>query len=155
MNADSPWNWSLWGEKAAPRTFEPSLKSWIEDFIRPSLIFLRVRALVGLSARAEVLRLFAFECRSRLGVAEIASRIAYSKRNTAAALDGLELAGLLDSHRVRNRLEYVVGDFERLSALADPRPRWAPEWASIDQSGHPDIGVSRSCGKSPGIRRIG
>lgn len=131
VNASSRWKWPTWDLAAAPREFQPSQKSRIETFLRPSLIFLRVRAFVGLGARAEVLRLFAPEPHSRLGVAEIAIQIGYSKRNTAEALDGLELAGLLSSLRVRNRLEYAVSDPDRLAALVDPRPRWVPAWLSI------------------------
>jgi hypothetical protein len=131
VNANSRWNWPTWGTEVAPRNFEPSEKSKIESFSRPSLIFLRVRALVGLSARAEVLRLFSPDPKSRIGVAEIAAQIGYSKRNTAEALDGLELAGVLTSFRVRNRLEYTVIEPDRLTALVSPRPRWVPQWMSI------------------------
>lgn len=131
VNANSRWKWPTWDAEAAPRGFQPSQKSRIDNFTRPSLIFLRVRAIVGLGARAEVLRLFAPEPHGRLAVAEIATQIGYSKRNTAEALDGLELAGLLSSFRVRNRLEYAVSDPGRLAALVDPRPRWVPAWLSI------------------------
>lgn len=131
VNVSSRWNWPTWDADDVPRSFELSQKSRIDTFTRPSLIFLRVRALVGLSARAEVLRLFAPERHDRLGVAEIAAQIGYSKRNTAEALGGLELAGLLSSFRVRNRLEYTVAEPERLAALVDPRPRWVPVWMSM------------------------
>ncbi len=131
VNANSRWKWPIWDAGTAPRGFQPSQKSRIDNFTRPSLIFLRVRALVGLGARAEVLRLFAPEPRHRLAVAEIATQIGYSKRNTAEALDGLKLAGLLSSFRVRNRLEYAVTDPDRLAALVDPRPHWVPPWLSI------------------------
>ncbi|CAN5628781.1 hypothetical protein BH24ACT26_BH24ACT26_03270 [soil metagenome] len=129
VNANSRWR--LPAADAEPRKFEASQKSRIDNFTRPSLIFLRVRALVGLSARAEILRLFASEPHGRLGVAEIAVQIGYSKRNTAEALGGLELAGLLSSLRVRNRLEFTVIDIGRLAGLVDPRPRWVPAWVSI------------------------
>lgn len=131
VNANSRWKWPTWSTEVAPRNFEPSEKSKIESFTRPSLIFLRVRALVGLSARAEVLRLFSPDPKSRIGVAEIAAQIGYSKRNTAEALDGLELAGVLTSFRVRNRLEYTVIEPDRLAALVNPRPQWVPQWMSI------------------------
>lgn len=131
VNANSRWTWPTWDATATPRGFQPSQKSRIDNFTRPSLIFLRVRAFVGLGARAEVLRLFAPEPQNRLAVAEIATQIGYSKRNTAEALDGLELAGLLSSFRIRNRLEYAISDPDRLAAVVDPRPRWVPAWLSI------------------------
>lgn len=131
VNANSRWNWPTWSAAGAPRNFEPSEKSRIDGFTRPSLIFLRVRALVGLGARAEVLRLFAADPHSRIGVAEIAGHIGYSKRNTAEALDGLELAGVLSSLRVRNRFEYTVAKPGWLVQLVEPRPRWFPPWVSI------------------------
>lgn len=131
VNANSRWKWPAWETTASPRKFEPSNKSRIDGFTRPALLFLRVRAFVGLSARAEVLRLFASSLHDRLAVAEIAAQIGYSKRNTAEALDGLELAGLLSPIRVRNRLEYAVADHDRLLALVEPRPRWVPSWVAI------------------------
>lgn len=131
VNANSRWKWPSWQAQAAPRKFEPSNKSRIDSFTRPALLYLRVRAFVGLGARAEVVRLFATQLHERLAVAEIAAQIGYSKRNTAEALDGLELAGLLSPLRVRNRLEYSVSDSDRLTALVDPRPRWVPAWLSI------------------------
>lgn len=131
VNTNSRWKWPVWEATVAPRNFEPSNKSRIDGFTRPALLFLRVRAFVGLSARAEVLRLFASQLHDRLAVAEIAAQIGYSKRNTAEALDGLELAGLLSPLRVRNRLEYTVADPDRLLALVEPRPRWVPSWVPI------------------------
>lgn len=129
VNANSRWRWPA--PDAQPRDFVASRKSRIEDFTPASLIFLRVRALVGLGARAEIIRLLASQPHRRWGVAQTASQIGYSKRNTADALDGLEMAGLLSSLRVRNRLEYMVIDAARHGALVDPRPRWTPEWVPI------------------------
>lgn len=132
VNANSRWKWPSWDAQTVPRKFEPSNKSRIDaGFTRPALLFLRVRAFVGLGARAEVIRLFASQLNERLAVAEIAGRIGYSKRNTAEALDGLELAGLLSPFRVRNRLEYTVADPDRLLALVGPRPRWVPSWVPM------------------------
>ncbi|MBA2726355.1 MAG: winged helix-turn-helix transcriptional regulator [Actinobacteria bacterium] len=128
VNANSRWQWPA-GE-ARPRSFKPSQKSRIGDFTRPSLIALRVRALAGVGARAEILGLLASEQRD-VAVAEVAARIGYSKRNTAEALDSLEMAGLLSSSRIRNRLEYTIVDRERLSTLIDPKPRWTPSWVPI------------------------
>lgn len=129
VNANSRWQWP--GPDADPREFEGSQKSRIESFTRPSLMHLRVRAFVGLGARAEILRLLSSEPHNRVGVAQTAAQIGYSKRNTAEALDGLEMAGLLNSFRVRNRLEYAVIDTARLAALVDPRPPWIPVWVPI------------------------
>lgn len=131
VNANSRWSWPGGNAPAVPRKFELSKKSQIDGFTRPALLFLRVRALVGLGARAEILRLFASQLHERLAVAEIAAQIGYSKRNTAEALDGLELAGLLSSFRLRNRLEYTVADPDRLLALVEPRPGWVPPWVPI------------------------
>lgn len=131
VNVSSRWKWPTWGATVSPRKFEPSNKSRIDGFTGPALLFLRVRAFVGVSARAEVLRLFASQLHDRLAVAEIAAQIGYSKRNTAEALDGLELAGLLSPIRVRNRLEYAVADHDRLLVLVEPRPRWVPSWVPI------------------------
>lgn len=129
VNANSRWRWPA--PDAEPREFLASQKSRIENFTRPSLMHLRVRAFVGLGARAEILRLLSSEPHSRVGVAQIAAQIGYSKRNTAEALDGLEMAGLLNSLRVRNRLEYTVVDTGRLATLVDPQPRWIPVWVPI------------------------
>lgn len=129
VNTNSRWQWP--GPDTPPREFKASQKSRIDNFNRPSLMHLRLRALVGVGARAEILGLLASEPRNQVGVAEVAARIGYSKRNTAEALDGLKMAGVLRSFRVRNRLEYAVIDVGTLAALSDPRPRWFPAWVSM------------------------
>lgn len=129
VNANSPWRWPA--DDAEPRDLVPSGKSRIENFDRPSLSYLRVRALVGVGARAEIVRLFSFEPRARFGVAQIAAEIGYSKRNAAEALDGLEMAGVLQSLRIRNRLEYAATDPDRLGAVVGPQPEWSPRWVPI------------------------
>ena len=129
VNTNSPWRWPA--DQAQPRDLAPSGKSGIGSFERTSLIYLRVRAFMGVGARAEIVRLFSNEPHDRLGVAQIASHIGYSKRNTAEALDGLEMAGVMQSIRVRNRFEYTAADPGRLLASVGALPSWFPAWTSV------------------------
>jgi hypothetical protein len=121
------------------------------DLRRPSLIQLRLRALVGVSARAEVLRLLLADPERPQSVGQLAEGAAYGKGSVAQSLDMLTMAGFAQVHPYGNRLVY------RLSRPAEIRlamqwlpaafPDWAPMFRIIES-------ISRYARISPSSRRL-
>src|SRR6202011_3828440 len=64
------------------------------DLRRPSLVQLRLRALVGVSARAEVLKLMLADPERPQPALTLAEDAAYGKGSVAQALDMLTMAGI-------------------------------------------------------------
>jgi hypothetical protein len=78
------------------RTLELSVthRSTVPDLRRPALLQLRLRAVFGVTARAEILRRMLPEPSRFFGIAELALHAAYGKDNVADALDLLSLAAI-------------------------------------------------------------
>lgn len=81
------------------------------DLRRPALLQLRMRAIFGVSARAEVLRVLGWQAGDWIGSADLASLAGYTKRNIDEGLDALKAAGIVEVTYSGNRM---------LSRLAAP-----------------------------------
>ncbi len=128
VNAHSSLRWP--GATEA-RPFERTRRSRISDFSGPSLVVLRLRALVGVSARAEVLRAFVADRSARLSAADVASDAGYTKRNVAEALEALRMAGLLEVRALRNQRLYSLADAGWPDSLPGCLPDVFPRWRSV------------------------
>lgn len=124
----SPHRWPLATE---PRRYQPTGRSRIDDFQRPSLIALRLRALFGVTARAEIVRMFLAELADSMTASELAPEAGYTKRNVAESLDALRRAGLLEVGEVRNQLQYRLARKSELTALVGGLPKDFPRWHSF------------------------
>ena len=120
-----------WPEASEPRRYRRTARSETPDFRRPSLVVLRLRALFGVGARAEILRAFLAEASAEPTAADLAGDAGYTKRNIAEVLDALRLAGLLDVIPFRNQLRYRLAQPAELVALAGNLPASFPNWRSI------------------------
>jgi hypothetical protein len=92
----------------------PELRSGPPDMTAPVSFALRLRQLLGLGARAEVVRILLGTDAPRVNAAVVARAAAYSKRNVHEALGGLRAAGVVDVVEVGSQLRYHA-----------PRERWA------------------------------
>ena len=94
---------------------------------RPALYQLRLRAIFGVSARAEILRVLSLEP-SGLAVAQIANRVAYTVRQVA--LDAEMLTGSSTVHRAKGPgpAHYALSDPSGLAAFVGERPGFCPRW---------------------------
>jgi hypothetical protein len=128
VNANSGLRWP--GATQA-RPFQRTRRSAVADFSAPSLIVMRVRALFGVGARAEVVRAFLADPSARLSAADIAADAGYTKRNIAAALEALRMAGLLEIHALRNQRLYGLSKAGWLTALPGGLPSSYPAWSSV------------------------
>lgn len=111
--------------------YRPSGKSRLSDLRRPALIQLRLRALLGQSARAEVLRLLLAAHPAAQSAADLAPEAGYVKRAVAEALESLCLAGVLEALRVRNQIRYRIVHMAAVLALLGEMPTVSPNWRAV------------------------
>jgi hypothetical protein len=117
-------------DEARPWSVGLSGKSRLPLVTRPALLHLRLRALFGTGARADVIANLLGHDSLDVSVAEVA-QIGYTKRNIANVLGDLEAAGLLVSHTVQNQLRYRWARRAALKDLVQPLPRSIPAWRQI------------------------
>ncbi len=101
------------------------------DLRRPSLIQLRLRALVGVSARAEVLKLMLADQERSQAASALAEDAAYGKGSVAQALDMLTLAGIVQVEPDANRLLYRLARPAELAQALLWLPSVFPDWWPI------------------------
>jgi len=129
VNAHTPLRWPSRGGPALP--FTRTGRSAQPDLIRPALIQLRLRALWGVNARAEVLRVMLPEGGRFVGVAEVALATAYGKDAVAEALESLQRGGLLArGGRAKQYLYRLVSEPE-LTALVGSQASRIVDWSHV------------------------
>ncbi len=122
------------GEGKALR-FSPTGRSSAPELGRPALVQLRLRAIFGVSARAEIIKRMLPEPNRPFGIAELAMFTAYGKDNIADALDIMGMAAIVTRNVMTTagsvqvftlsgagRLENLLGDV--------PAPNRYPYWAA-------------------------
>jgi hypothetical protein len=119
-----------WPGEGKARRLVPSGKSEVPGLERPALLQLRLRALFGVAARAEVLRLLVIDAPRGWSAAELALESAYAKVNVAAALDLLALTGIVRIEKLGIQFRYRLGKGPQLIELAGPAPCFQPDWGS-------------------------
>jgi hypothetical protein len=115
---ETPWKVRLSGKSRAPALEQPAL------------VNLKLRALFGVSARADITTAVLNWPAPDFGAADLVF-VGYTKRNIADALDALAEGGILDSVRVGNRLRFSWKKRRELWRLLDPLPKTIPRWPPI------------------------
>jgi hypothetical protein len=128
VNANSNLRWP---RAAQARPYVRTRRSAVEDFTSPSLVVLRLRALFGVGARAEIMRAFLADPSARLSASDAAAAAGYTKRNVSEALDALRVAGLLRVHALRNQRLFGLADDAWLTSLPGGLPESWPRWNSV------------------------
>jgi hypothetical protein len=101
------------------------------DLRRPSLIQLRLRALVGVSARAEILKLMLADPARGQAASTLAEAAGYGKGSVAQALDMLTMAGIVEVQPTANRLVYRLARPAKLVDVLQSLPAVFPDWSPI------------------------
>ena len=101
------------------------------DLRRPSLVQLRLRALVGVSARAEVLKLMLADPERPQAASTLSEDAAYGKGSVAQALEMLTLAGIVQIQPDANRLLYRLARPGELAQALLWLPSVFPDWSPI------------------------
>ena len=108
--------------RAKPLAFRSRARSLLEDLRRPSLISLRIRAIFGVGARAELIRAFLSRPHLAMTAADLSAETSYRKRNVLNELEPLRFAGLVKSFRAVNADRFSLALVDQLAALAGPLP---------------------------------
>jgi hypothetical protein len=126
VNAHAPLRWPSAGPALrASRTG----RSASPDLSRPALLQLRLRALWGVNARAEVLRVMLPEGGRFMGVSEVSLATAYGKDAVSDALDSLQRGGLLARAGRANQYLYRLVREDELRALVGSVPVPEVDWS--------------------------
>lgn len=104
----------------------------LEHLSSPSRLALRLRAVLGVSARAEVVRLLVRQPEAWLTISELAPGVGSGRRNTADAAEALALGGLLRRRLEKNAWRYTA-DMKRLAPIVEPLPDDRRDWAAAAQ----------------------
>jgi len=115
---------------AVPRPYQTTGRSTLRPLTEASAVYLRMRAVFGLSARTEILRYLAFN-EEWSTAAGLAAKTNYAKRNIADACELLTQAGLLHSRAVGNRRYFSLADAPALMYFVGEVPSETPDWSAL------------------------
>jgi len=116
-----------WPTGSRPLPFRPRSRSGLNDLSQPSLIALRLRAVFGVGARAELMRAFLADSAFATAAA-LSAETNYGKRNVQNALEALRLAGLVQVRRMGNTDRFRLTHERALLAFVGPAPKAFPRW---------------------------
>jgi hypothetical protein len=124
-----------WPGEGKPMRFTPTGRSSAPELSRPALLQLRLRAMFGVSARAEIIKRMLPEPTRPFGIAELSMFTAYGKDNLADALDVMRMAGIVAQNVMTTAGNVHVftlsaaGELENLLGEI-PAPNGYPYWAA-------------------------
>lgn len=121
----------VWPHSAQPRRFTVTGRSSAPQLDKPSMVWLRLRAMFGLSARTEILRYFLSKEDGRSSTATISIASNYTKRNVAEECETLAQAGVLSVRSMGNRFYYSLAKRDELKAFVGSMPTITPDWIPI------------------------
>lgn len=117
-------------EKKAPLKVRLSGKSILRNFEAPAMVHFRLRSLLGVGARADVVFFLLNEKRRDFAIADLLET-GYSKRRLAALLEDLSLAGILSEAQVRNQFRYVFVKQDLFIKLLGGLPQKMTNWDQV------------------------
>ena len=120
-----------WPGATHPRRYTVTGRSTLPHLGRPSLVWLRVRAMFGVGARAEILRWFLARGSGAVSVAALAEAAGYTKRNVDDECETIDSAGVLSIRPHGNRFYYSLARRAELSAFVGETPAVLPDWTAI------------------------
>ncbi len=129
INASSKASWPLFSF-AKPQKFTPSGKSRAPQCERPALLNLRLRALFGVGARADLMTFFLTHDKNTFTAADT-SEIGYSKRTLADLLDLFTQSGLFQVVVKRNQQHYCFVKRDQMRNIVGACPKVLPQWRHI------------------------
>ena len=120
-----------WPGATQPRLYTVTGRSALPSLDRPSMAWIRLRAMFGVGARAEILRCFLSAAGVSMSVARLAVATGYTKRNVADECDTLERAGVLSVRTRGNRFYYSLARPADLKAFVGELPDVLPDWTTL------------------------
>lgn len=110
---------------------DPRARSQAPDLRLPINFAFRMRALLGVGARAEVARSLITSSAPRLGIQVVVASAAYAKRNVQEALNSLCESGAVRSSALGNAQRYEVSPEDWVRLLGVDRPPRHVDWPQI------------------------
>jgi len=101
------------------------------DLKRPALIQLRLRALVGVGARADVLKLMLAEPEEPKAMADIVRNAAFGMLDCVHAVDSLSAAGILKLEPAGHSFLYRLARPSDITIAVNGAPVAFPDWIAI------------------------
>jgi len=101
------------------------------DLRRPSLIQLRLRAVFGLSVRAEILRLLLADPSRPRTASSLAASAGYGRGALVQALEMLSMAGIVTVERAGSLLVYRLSRPTALGQVLEVLPTAFPDWWAV------------------------
>ncbi len=141
VNAHGGAGWPAAGAK--PLAFRSRASSLLEDLTRPSLISLRIRAIFGVGARAELIRAFLLRPHLAMTAADLSAETNYGKRNVLNELEPLRFAGVVKSFRAVNADRFSLAMSDQIGALVGPLPQRFTRWTHTFAVLHVLLGLAR------------
>ena len=120
----------VWPNATEARNFKVTGRSVLAPLERPSMAWVRLRAMFGVSARSEILRCLLSQD-GAASVARLAVVTGYTKRNVADECETLQLAGVLSVRSTGNRFYYSLAHRLGFEAFVGELPHNVPDWTSI------------------------
>ncbi|MDX1622252.1 MAG: hypothetical protein R3320_14740 [Nitriliruptorales bacterium] len=118
-------------EAATAFDVQPGQTRRLSDLSASSLLQLRLRAMFGTGARAEIVRFFLATKAPERSASEIARHVSYSQRQVANDLDALVLSGLLQASKASGPTRYWLSKPRALEALAGDLPNVVVDWPDL------------------------
>lgn len=151
VNAHARLGWP--DDDVKPIPFRPRARPLLRDLSTPSVVSLRIRAIFGVGARAEIIRVFISRPGTALTGAELAAETSYRKRNVLDSLEALRVAGLLSSFPAGNATRYQLAREQELLAVIGSRPRDFPRWSALLFELHGLVDAVRASRKLSALER--
>jgi len=101
------------------------------DLKRPALIQLRLRALVGVGARAEVLKLMLADPEEPKAMADIVRSAAFARLDCVQAVDALSAAGILRVEPAGNLFMFRLARPSDVTMAVNGVPVAFPDWIAV------------------------
>jgi len=120
-----------WPGATKARRFVLTGRSTLPSLDRPALVWLRLRFMFGVGARAEILRCFLSESDRLMSVSALALATGYTKRNVAEECDTFERAGVLSKRMQGNRFYYTLARRSELEAFVGKVAAVRPNWSAM------------------------
>ena len=121
----------VWPHASTPRRFTVTGRSATPQLDKPSMVWLRLRAMFGIGARTEILRYFLSQEDGRSSAATISAATSYTKRNIAEECETLVHAGVLTVRPMGNRFYYSLANRAELEAFVGSMPIVRPNWIAM------------------------
>ena len=110
---------------------EPERRSGQPDLTAPINLALRLRSVLGVGARAEVVRVLLSVDAPRMSVQALAASTGYAKRNVQEAAASLRVAGVAESSTIGNEQRFELPRGRWLDLLELSRPPRHADWPQL------------------------